>query len=120
MKRKVLKFITTFSLLMAIGSVMTACDTEPPFVLGDDGMAKLEYPDFAETPDDKNSWEYISNEDVTIKWYVDVSSWVTPLGTDAVSKKIKEVTGITVKFETPVADDGQKLSTMIDKTIEKW
>lgn len=114
MKRKVLRLISTFSLLIAIGAVLVACDEEPPFVLGEDGMAKLEYPDFATTPDDKNSWEYIDDsEDLTIKWYVDVSSWVIPTGKDAVSKKIKEVTGIDVQFETPVADDGQKLSTMI-------
>ena len=114
MKRKILKFITTFTLLIAIGLVLVACDEEPPFELGDDGMAKLEYPDFAETPDDKDSWEYIGDdEELTIKWYVDVSSWVIPTGKDEVSKKIKEVTGIDVKFETPVADDGTKLSTMI-------
>lgn len=76
-------------------------------------MAILEYPDFAETPDDKDSWEYIpdgTNE--TINWYVDVSSWAIPSENDVI-QYIKEKTGITVKFETPVQDDGQKLATIL-------
>jgi len=71
------------------------------------------YPNYANTPNELDSWNYIEDEDVEIKWYVDVSSWVQPTGEDAVSQHIKEVTGITVKFETPVADDGTKLATMI-------
>lgn len=115
MKRKLLKSIITFSLLTVIGLGLVACDEEkPPVMLGEDGMAKLTYPDFAETPDDKNSWEYVSDsEDLTITWYVDVSTWTHPTGNDAVSRKIKEKTGIDVVFETPVSDDGQKLTTMI-------
>ena len=118
MKRKLLKITSIFTLLFVIIVTLNACDDDGapdvPFVPGDDGMAQLTYPDYAETPDDKNSWEYIDDkEDLTIKWYVDVSSWVIPTGKDEVSKKIKEVTGIDVKFETPVADDGTKLSTMI-------
>ena len=76
-------------------------------------MSNLTYPDFPETPMEKNSWEYIEDEDITIKWYVDVSSWVQPTGEDQISKYIYEKTGIKVKFETPVADDGTKLATMI-------
>ena len=72
-----------------------------------------QYPDYPNTPSELESWEYISDEDYEIKWYVDVSSWVQPTGEDAISKYIKEKTGITVKFETPVTDDGTKLSTMI-------
>ena len=118
MKRKLLKITSIFTLLFVIIVTLNACDDggapDVPFVPGDDGMAQLTYPDYAETPSDKNSWEYIDDkEDLTIKWYVDVSSWVIPTGKDEVSKKIKEVTGIDVKFETPVADDGTKLSTMI-------
>ena len=65
----------------------------------------------------KNSWEYISDEDKAknyeVSWYVDVSNWPIPTGKDAVSARIKEVTGLTVKFETPVQDDGTRLNTMI-------
>ena len=86
---------------------------DDPFEVGDDGMAKLEYPDLPKTGSDKNSWEYIENEDLKIKWYVDTSTWNAPSGVDAISAKIKAVTGIEVEFETPVQDDGQKLATMI-------
>ncbi len=80
-------------------------------------MAVLEYPDFAETPDDKSSWEYIpegTNE--TIDWYVDVSSWAIPAQNDVI-EYIKEKTGITVNFETPVSDDGQKLATILQADV---
>lgn len=43
---------------------------------------------------------------------MDVSSWAIPTE-NAVLKKIKEKTGISIRFVTPVQDDGQKLSTMI-------
>lgn len=78
-----------------------------------DGMAQLTYPDFAETPKDKYSWEYIPDDnDMTVNWYVDVSSWPIP-AENSVLRKIKEDTGITVKFTTPVSDDGTKLATMV-------
>ena len=81
--------------------------------MGGDNMAVLDYPDFATTPADKNSWEYIPDtENTTIEWYVDVSSWPIP-AQNSVINKIKEETGITVKFSTPVQDDGQKLATLI-------
>lgn len=80
---------------------------------GNDGMAVLKYPDFAETPKEKNSWEYLSeNNDMTVNWYVDVSSWPIP-AENSVLRKIKKDTGITLKFTTPVADDGTKLATMV-------
>ncbi len=78
------------------------------------GMAILTYPDFENTPDDKNSWEYLDpNEEITLTWYVDVSTWAEPSMDTVIGKKIKEITGITIDFETPVNDDGSKLSTMI-------
>lgn len=77
-------------------------------------MYNLSYPNIANTPDEGDSWEYMDpSDEIEISWYVDVSSWVQPTGEDAVSKYIKEKTGITVKFETPVSDDGTKLATMI-------
>lgn len=80
---------------------------------GLDNMAQLEYPNYTETPSDKNSWEYIpAGEENVIEWYVDVSSWAIP-NENSVIEKIREKTGITVKFTTPVTDDGQKLSTLI-------
>ena len=92
---------------------MAACNGETMPPIGEDGMAELTYPDFEETPSDKNSWEYIPEDnDMTIEWYVDVSSWPIPAEND-VLRKIKEDTGISIHFTTPVQDDGQKLSTMI-------
>lgn len=80
---------------------------------GSDGMAQLTYPDFAETPKDKNSWEYLPDDNnMTVDWYVDVSSWPIP-AENSVLRKIKEDTGITIRFTTPVSDDGSKLATMV-------
>lgn len=92
---------------------MAACNGETMPPIGEDGMAELTYPDYEETPSDKNSWEYIPEDnDMTIEWYVDVSSWPIPAEND-VLRKIKEDTGISIHFTTPVQDDGQKLTTMI-------
>ncbi len=114
-----MKRFKNFSLLLLFVLVVVAlvsCGTtggEPPVQIGQGGMAELEYPDLPKTPGDKNSWEYIQNEDLKIKWYVDTSTWNAPSGIDSISAKIKSVTGIEVEFETPVQDDGQKLATMI-------
>ncbi len=112
MKKKLCRCLSlALSILMLLGAA--GCNNEPPAPIGDDGFAQLTYPDFPQTPSDKNSWEYLENEDYVIEWYVDVAAWAPPTGTDAISKKIKEDTGITVKFRTPVQDDGQMLATMI-------
>lgn len=93
--------------------VIAGCTAKKPAPTGDDGMAKLTYPDYAETAKDKNSWEYIPDDnDMTVNWYVDVSSWPIP-AENSVLRKIKEDTGITLKFTTPVSDDGTKLATMV-------
>ena len=85
---------------------------------------KIVYPDYPETPADKNSWEYLLDdngkpkEQVTFEWYVNDSTFSWPgYGTDVVSRVIKEKTGVTLKFITPVTDDGQKLATMISGDI---
>lgn len=114
MKNKTL--VRLIALLVTMTTIMSlvSCTSEKPTPKGDDNMAQLTYPDFPTTPSDKNSWEYIDKgTDLTIDWYVDVSSWNAPTGVDSISQKIKEVTGITVNFQTPVQDDGQKLSTII-------
>lgn len=110
------RFLTSFLAAVCAGAFVlpaAACGggNMPP--IGDDGMAELTYPDFEETPSDKNSWEYIPEDnDMTIEWYVDVSSWPIPAEND-VLRKIKEETGISIHFTTPVQDDGQKLATII-------
>ena len=110
------RLLTSFLAAVCAGAFVlpaAACGggNMPP--IGDDGMAELTYPDFEETPSDKNSWEYIPEDnDMTIEWYVDVSSWPIPAEND-VLRKIKEETGISIHFTTPVQDDGQKLATII-------
>lgn len=105
-------FLIPVLFLMTV--LLFACDQTPPVEFDDDNMAIIKYPDFAETPDDKNSWEYIENgTNETIRWYVDLASWNPPSGLDVISDIIKQKTGITVIFDTPVTDDGQKLATMI-------
>ena len=80
---------------------------------------KITYPDYPLTPNDKDSWEYLKNEDGSVdewelEWYVNDSafSWNT-YGSDRVSEVIKEKTGVKIKFTAPVTDDNQKLSTLI-------
>ena len=78
---------------------------------GNDGGIK--YPDFANTPAEKDSWEY-NNEEITIDWYVDNSTFqYSTYGSDKVSKVIKEKTGVNIRFTSPVDDSGQFLSNLI-------
>lgn len=106
-------FSTVFATVLALSAVGCGGGGTSELIVGEDNMATLTYPDFEQTPSDKNSWEYIPEDvDMTIEWYVDVSSWAIP-AQNSVINKIKEDTGITVKFETPVVDDGQKLATLI-------
>ncbi len=112
MKKNVLMKIAAAAMASLMLVLLAGC-VDPPAPIGDDGMAVLTYPDFPETPADKNSWEYIQDEDYTIDWYVDVATWSPPTGVDSISAEIKKKTGITVKFDTPVQDDGQKLGTML-------
>ena len=109
-KHKRLLTLFTGILLMIL---LVACGgTDVP--IDDDNMAIIKYPDFPLTGDDKNSWEYLDgSSELTVNWYVDVASWNPPTGLDIISGIIKEKTGITVVFDTPVTDDGQKLATMI-------
>lgn len=105
---------TFLILLTLLATVVLVSCSDNKVNIGDDNFAILDYPDFTETPGDKNSWEYLDpSEELTINWYVDISSWPIPTGMDSVSEIIKEKTGITVIFDTPVVDDGQKLATMI-------
>lgn len=107
------KFIFVLLFLLTFFTITGCKKGDKPYEQGDDGMAKLTYPDLPHTGNEKSSWEYIQDENVTIKWYIDTSTWNAPSGVDTISAKIKEVTGISVQFDTPVQDDGQKLATMI-------
>jgi putative aldouronate transport system substrate-binding protein len=79
----------------------------------------ISYPDYPDTPGEKDSWEYLKEADGTVPtydldWYVNDSTFSWPgYGNDVISKKITEITGAKINFITPVTDDGQKLSTLI-------
>ena len=80
---------------------------------------ELVYPDFPLTPGDKDSWEYLKDENGKVEewdleWYVNDSTFAwNSYGADRVSDIIKEKIGVKIKFTVPVTDDGQKLSTLI-------
>ena len=95
LKKFTLVLLLVFVLFTAVGCKK---DKDEPFEKGEDGMAKLTYPDLPHTGNEKNSWEYIENESLKIKWYVDTSTWNAPSGIDAISAKIKEKTGITTNI----------------------
>lgn len=106
------RLLTLFTGILLL-IVLVACGgTTIP--IDEDNMAVIKYPDFPLTGQDKNSWEYLDGStNLTVNWYVDVASWNPPTGLDVISGIIKQKTGITVVFDTPVTDDGQKLATMI-------
>ena len=80
----------------------------------ENNFVEVKLPDFPQTVDDgRDSWEH-DNSAYDFTWYVDDSNFTYPTyGTDAISAKITEKTGATIKFISPVTDDGEKLSTMI-------
>ncbi|HOJ44824.1 MAG TPA: hypothetical protein PK340_02130 [Bacilli bacterium] len=110
------KYIVGMALfaLLASGCSSTSTPNSGDSGTTSDNMASLTYPSYPDTPDEGNSWDHVPDgTDVSIDWYVDVASWNAPTGLDQVSQIIKQKTGITVTFDTPVTDDGQKLATMI-------
>lgn len=73
----------------------------------------LVYPDYPNTPADRDSWTYI-DEEFTIDWYVDYS-WFTYQSTsaDVIGQRVKELTGVTINFTSPVQNDATNLNLMI-------
>lgn len=79
-----------------------------------DNYVDVKLPDYPATENDgQDSWTK-DTDPLTITWYVNDSSftWST-YGSDRVSEVIKEKTGITINFISPVTDDGSMLSNMI-------
>lgn len=111
------KTLISLLVLSAVAVCATACG-------GGSGGKTIVYPDYENTPSEKNSWEYLLDdqgkpkEQITIDWYVNDSTFSYPgYGTDVVSKYIKDNLGITIRFTSPVTDDGQKLATLISGDI---
>ena len=115
MKTKCGKWVAAaLACVLCLSVPLAAAGCAQDYERDDSGFAVLEYPDYPETPGDKNSWEYIEEgTDLTIDWYVDISSWASPSEVNLVRQEIKEQTGITVNFETPVDSSGNRLSTML-------
>ncbi len=73
------------------------------------------YPDFPETPSEGNSWEYIDeNDSAAITWYVyDNAGAVIDWNNLGVTKLVKDLTGVSVKFISGGDDPEQFLSALI-------
>lgn len=103
------KLLSIFLLSIMSFSLISGCNGNSPTP-----NSSVQLPDFPSTPDDgRPSWEH-DNEPFSITWYVNTSwfNW-TSNGTDVVSKVLKEKTGVSIKFITPVTDNGELLATMI-------
>lgn len=104
MKRKT----TTLLSLPLLGILLSACSGGAP--------SNLIYPDRGYADSNSDSWTQIEegDGDVSIKWFVNMSSWGTAATANTkVGRKIYEKTGIKINFVTPISDDGSQLSTMI-------
>ena len=111
------KRITIFTLILLVVMCLTACGANPINTqAGEEGVkSKLDALGKPNASPDKDSWlqwkDYDDNE-IDINWYVDMTSFNYNSST-MIAKKIKEITGINIKFQTPSTADGSKLSTMI-------
>ena len=116
-KKPIIIKIVIFAVIIAIlGGVLAVIINSLKNTTG----VESNLPDFAQTPSDKNSWEYWDDpayDDgsiVEIDWYVNASTWRwSGNGTTAVAQAILEKTGVKINFSVPLTDDGEKLTTMI-------
>ena len=101
-------FLTVFT-LVGCGAITTYENEE------DAVKAKLDALNKPNASADKDSWlqwkEY-DDEIIDIDWYVDMTSFSYNNAT-LIANKIKEITGINIRFQTPSTADGSKLSTLI-------
>ena len=57
--------------------------------------------------------EQHAEDKVTLEWYINYSWFSTPWGENAVSRKITEDTGVSIRFITPKGNESEKLDAMI-------
>lgn len=67
----------------------------------------------------ENEKEYLttesdSEENVTLKWYINYSWFDSDWGNNIVSKKITEMTGVEIEFIVPKGTESEKLDSMIN------
>jgi len=79
---------------------------------GDKSLDDFPYPEASADTDSWLQWKEYDDSEITIDWYVDDTTFSCKTGT-MVANKIKEITGINIRFQTPAVADGSKLSTMI-------
>ena len=63
----------------------------------------------ADTP----AWQRLSDEAITLDWYINYSWFATPWGENLVSQTITEETGVSVNFITPMGNEQEKLNALI-------
>lgn len=101
--------ITAIALIVILLLSLSACVDPPSAVTGIPSYLQ----DKIVKDDGTDSWTKMGDEQIEINWYVDLGAWPQPTDTNAVMAKIKEITGISIKFQTPVGDSNDKLTTMI-------
>ena len=107
--KKINKIVALLGAFTLVSTALAGC--------GDADAMELKYPDYPTANADTESWEQWEDYDpsqISIDWYVDYSSFAWT-GEDAsiVSNMIKEKTGVSINFMTPVNDDGTQLNTLI-------
>lgn len=97
--------------LILAALLLSGCGSDP-YQPGQ--FVEVKLPDFEVTPDNgQDSWTQ-DNEEFEFTWFVNDSSFTwSSYGSDDVSRIIKEKTGATIHFISPVIDDNAQLSNMI-------
>lgn len=102
---KMKKFLTLCLAVAMCFSAFVGC--------GGSNGGELVLPDIPDTAADKDSWLY-HYEDFTVDWFVDLSYFSYPgSGKDEISAKLKELTGATINFNSPVDDSGLMFQMMV-------
>lgn len=102
-KRQILS--TGIAFILAAG--LTACAVEQ--IDETPNEAVLE----EETEQTQLAWQRLSDEQITLDWYVNYSWYATPWGENLVSKTITEETGVDINFITPIGNETEKLNALI-------
>ena len=67
------------------------------------------------TSKEETTSEYsIASEPITLDWYINYNWFVNDWGSNEVSKKITEETGVSVNFITPIGSSEEKLNALIN------
>jgi len=59
------------------------------------------------------AWQKYAKEPVTFDWYINYSWFTADWGENAVSEKITEETGVSIRFITPSGNENEKLNALI-------